>query len=96
MLWATDMPPAMRPGRDSGEQLYCAGVKSSMVTDCFGAREWDLSDAEAVFLQGSLSLLKVIIPLTVFFLLWRIYVTNKGSADKNISTLRLKENSADK
>src|ERR1044072_7270338 len=67
-----------------------------MVTDCFGARAWDFSDTEAVFLQGSLSLLEIMIPLAICLLLWRMYVTNKDAARQSISILRLNETSTDK
>jgi uncharacterized protein with PQ loop repeat len=66
-----------------------------MVTDCSGTRDWDFSDTEAVFLHGSLSLLKVIIPLAIALLLWRIYITNKDVAHQRISILRLNETSTD-
>ena len=66
-----------------------------MVTDCFSARTWDISDTEAVFLQGTLSLLKVILPVALVFLVLRICVANKSGAHQNISVLRLNETSTD-
>jgi len=67
-----------------------------METDCFGARTWDISDTEAVFLQGALSLLKVILPVALIFLVSRIYIANKSDAHQNISILRLNETSTDR
>ena len=62
-----------------------------MVTDCGGMRAWDMSDAEAVFLQGSLSLLMVIIPLALVLLIWKLYFSNKRSGHQNASVLNLSE-----
>ena len=66
-----------------------------MVTDCTGARAWDFSDTEAVFLQGSLSLLEIMIPSAICLLLWRIYFTNKDDARQSVSILRLNEAATD-
>src|SRR4051794_25345235 len=62
-----------------------------MVTDCMGIRRWDFSDSEEVFLQGSLSLLKVILPLAICFLLRRVYVMNKAIEHRGLSILALSD-----
>jgi len=48
-----------------------------MVTDCFGARAWDISDAEPVFVSGLLSVMKVILPAALAFLIFRLSVRRK-------------------
>jgi hypothetical protein len=63
-----------------------------MVTDCFGARAFDFSDTEAVFLQGSFSLLKMIIPAAICVLLWKLYVANKDGDYRQSEILGLREN----
>jgi hypothetical protein len=60
-----------------------------MVTDCLGTQRWGFSDSEEVFLQGGLSLLKVILPMAICFLLWRRYVMNKPVAHRSLSILAL-------
>ena len=62
-----------------------------MVTDCGGMQAWDFSDTETVFLKGSLSLLMIIVPSAICFLLWRLYATNKDSPHHNVSILGLNE-----
>ncbi len=62
-----------------------------MVTDCFGARAWDFSDTEAVFLQGSLSLLKIIVPCAICLALWRLHAASKDGSRRNASILGLNE-----
>ena len=64
-----------------------------MVTDCFGTRVWSFSDTEAVFLQGSLSLLKIIIPCAICFVLWRLHTANKDIAHQSVSILGLNQSS---
>jgi hypothetical protein len=73
------------------EPFYHAGVQYNMVTDCFGARAFSFSETEAVFLQGSLSLMKLIIPGVIGFLLWRFYATEKERVESDVSILRLNE-----
>jgi len=38
-----------------------------MVTDCFGLGAWDISDTEAVFVSGLLSVMKLVIPAALIF-----------------------------
>jgi hypothetical protein len=64
-----------------------------MVAGCTGTRSWDFSDSEEVFLQGGLSLLKVILPLAICFLLWRRYVMNKSVEHGSVSILGLSDRS---
>jgi hypothetical protein len=66
-----------------------------MTTNCGGGQFWDFSDTEAIVLRGNISLLKIIIPGAICFLLWRLYVTNKGDAYQNVSILRLNESPTD-
>jgi hypothetical protein len=66
-----------------------------MVTDCGGLGAWDISDSEALFLQGSLSLLKVVIPATILFLVWRIYRTRQSESTQDTSIFSLKQTSMD-
>jgi hypothetical protein len=65
-----------------------------MVTDCVGTRRWDFSDSEEVFLQGSLSLLEVVLPLAICFLLWRVYIMNKADERRSLSILALSDDSS--
>jgi hypothetical protein len=65
-----------------------------MVTDCVGARSWDFSDSEEVFLQGGLSLLEVILLLAICFLLWRHYVMYKAGEHRSLSILALSNDSS--
>ena len=36
-----------------------------MIIDCFGIGQWDLSDAETIFVQGVSTLLKIMIPVAI-------------------------------
>jgi hypothetical protein len=62
-----------------------------MVAGCI--EPWDFSDTEKVFLQGSISLIKVILPMAICFLLWRRYVMNKAVAHRSLSILDLNDDS---
>jgi hypothetical protein len=66
-----------------------------MVTDCFGVRAGNFSATEEVFLQGSLSLLKVIVPCAICFVIRKLHTANKNSARQNISILGLNEPSTE-
>jgi hypothetical protein len=59
------------------ELSYSAGVQKATVTDCFGTGAWDISDTEAVFVWGLLSLMKLVIPAALAFLVWRISARSK-------------------
>jgi hypothetical protein len=65
-----------------------------MITDCFGAKEWDISDFEAVFLEAGFSFLKIIIPGAICLVMWRIFITNRRESRAGILTLGLDETSA--
>ena len=47
-----------------------------MQTDCFGTRVFDLSNTEAIFLQGGYTLLKLMIPGAICLLLWMLRASN--------------------
>lgn len=64
-----------------------------MVTDCMRTRRWDFSDSEEVFLQGGFSLLEIILPLAICFLLWRHYVMCKAGEHRSLSILALSDDS---
>ena len=36
-----------------------------MITDCFGAQQWDLSYTETIFVQGVFLLVKILIPIAI-------------------------------
>jgi hypothetical protein len=48
-----------------------------MVTDCFGLGAWDISDTEAVFVSGLLSVMKLVIPAAFAFVVWRLSTRRK-------------------
>jgi hypothetical protein len=48
-----------------------------MVTDCFGARAWDISDAEVVFVSGLLSAMRIVIPAALAVLALRLFTRRK-------------------
>ena len=48
-----------------------------MITDCFGARAWDFSDTEAVFLQRTFALLRIVIPAAIWLLTWKMCHTEQ-------------------
>ena len=60
-----------------------------MITDCFGAQAWDLSDTEAIFLQGTFSLLKVMIPAAIWLFTWRLCKTEREENERGVSILGL-------
>ena len=62
---------------NSAELCESAGVQTLMVTDCFGARLWDFTDAEPVFVQGLLSVSKLIIPAAIAFAVLRLFVASR-------------------
>lgn len=43
-----------------------------MITDCFGTRQWDLSDTEAIFVQGVFELVKMLIPIAISVYTWKV------------------------
>lgn len=60
-----------------------------MITDCFGARQWDLSDAEMIFVQGVFALLKILIPVALSVYTWKVRQTDR--AHHRTSLLGLEE-----
>lgn len=60
-----------------------------MITACFGARQWDLSDAEVIFVQGVFALLKILIPIAIWVYTWKVSQT--GRAHHRASVLGLDE-----
>ena len=49
-----------------------------MITDCFGVRQWDLSDAETIFVQGVFALLKILIPVAIWVYTWKVCRTERA------------------
>jgi hypothetical protein len=43
-----------------------------MITDCFGARQLDLSDTETIFAQGVFGLVKILIPVAIWVYSWKV------------------------
>ncbi len=62
-----------------------------MITDCMGLQAWDFSDAEPVFLQGALSLLKVIIPAAICLAQLKLYTATRRLRKRTPSILGLDE-----
>ena len=49
-----------------------------MITDCFGARQWDLSDTEAIFVQSVYGLLKILILVGTLVYTWKVCRTDRS------------------
>ena len=49
-----------------------------MITDCFGARQWDLSDTETIFVQRVFVLLKLLIFVAVWVYTWKVCKTERA------------------
>jgi hypothetical protein len=60
-----------------------------MITDCFGARQWDLSDTEAIFTQGVFVLVKILIPVAIWVYTWKVCRSDR--AHHRTSLLGLEE-----
>lgn len=43
-----------------------------MITDCFGARQWDLSGTETIFVQGVFALVKILVPIALSVHTWKV------------------------
>jgi hypothetical protein len=43
-----------------------------MITDCFGLRQWDLSNTEAFFVQGVFTLVEMLIPVAISVYTWKV------------------------
>jgi len=48
-----------------------------MPTHCTSSWLWDISDAEDIFIQRSITLLKIIIPASIVYIAWRIRRSNQ-------------------
>ena len=48
-----------------------------MITECVGARQWDLSDTETIFVQGVFALLKLLIAVAVWVYTWKVCKTDR-------------------
>lgn len=66
-----------------------------MVTHCFSDPRWDLTDAEPIFVQGTIELLTVIIPAAIVLVIWQLYVTNRSLSRPRVSTLGLNDSIED-
>ncbi len=60
-----------------------------MITDCFGARQWDLADTETIFVQGVFALLKILILVATWVYTWKVCQTDP--AHHRTSLLGLEE-----
>jgi hypothetical protein len=49
-----------------------------MITDCFGAGEWDLSGTEELFVQGVFALVKMLIPIAILVYTWTACRTDRS------------------
>ena len=65
------------------------GLIRQMITDCFGARQWDLALTEAIFVQGVFALVKILIPVAIS--VYTLKVCQTGRAHQRTSLLGLKE-----
>jgi hypothetical protein len=63
-----------------------------MISDCAGLRQWDLSDTEAIFVQGVFALLKILIPVAIWVYTWK--VCRPERAHPRTSMLGLEETTA--
>jgi len=63
-----------------------------MITDCFGIRQWDLSDTEAIFLEGVFALLKILILVATLAYTWKVRRIEPGH--QRTSVLGLEERSS--
>jgi hypothetical protein len=49
-----------------------------MITDCFGAQQWDFSDTETIFVQRVFVLLKILIPVVIWVYTWKVCRADRG------------------
>jgi hypothetical protein len=62
-----------------------------MITDCFGAQQWDLSDTETIFVQGVIVLVQILIPVAVSVYTWKVCRTEAPHERPNMLGLQQKE-----
>jgi hypothetical protein len=60
-----------------------------MITECFGAGQWDLSGTETLFVKGVFVLVKLLIPVAVSVYTWNVCQT--GRTHFRTSVLKLEE-----
>ena len=60
-----------------------------MITDCFGVQQLDLSDTEAIFVQGVFVLVRILIPVAICVYTWN--VCRRDRAHDRTSLLKLEE-----
>lgn len=60
---------------DSGTSVDLSWSNPRMITDCFGVRQWDLSYAETIFVQGVFALLKILISVAIWVYTWKVCKT---------------------
>ena len=60
-----------------------------MISDCVGAQQLDLSDTEAIFVQGVFVLVKILIPVAICVYTWN--VCRRDRAHDRPSLLKLEE-----
>lgn len=60
-----------------------------MISECVGFRQWDLSDTEAIFVQGVFALLKILIAVAICVYTWKVCRTER--AHPRTSMLGLEE-----
>jgi len=65
-----------------------------MITDCGGFRQWDLSDTEAIFVQGVFALVKILIPIAISVYTWK--VCQRGRTHQRNTILGLEDTSQHK
>jgi hypothetical protein len=71
------------------------GSKASMITDCFGIRQWNMDGTEELFVQGVCLLTRtLLIPVAIFVFTWKFSQT--GRAHERASLLGLNETSRQK
>lgn len=60
-----------------------------MITDCFGTRQWDLSNTESLFVHGVFVLVKMLIPVAMAVHTWKLCRTERSH--RRASVLGLEE-----
>jgi len=61
-----------------------------MITDCFGAQQWDLSETETIFVQGVIVLVQILIPVAVSVYTWKVCRTEPPQERPNMLGLQQK------
>jgi len=62
-----------------------------MITDCFGAQQWDLAETEIIFVQGVAVLVQILIPVAMSVHTWTVFRTDPPH--ERASVLGLEETS---